>query len=150
MNTLSPNPDTPDELDRLFSEFFKGQLKQPWPKAPAPLTATAPAEPSELAAARAAETPRKQPAPAARDNTARARFTLAASVALLLGTCWYLSNGFQPGERPGQPAPVSGKPGMLPESGASGQGDLRLQELQHDKAKENKGGAPKIDMGKFE
>jgi len=147
MNTLPTNPETPDELDRLFSEFFKGQLRKPWPKAPVPPGASATAEPSELAAARVAEAPRNHPSPASRDNTARARFTLAASVALLLGTCWTLSNGFQPGERPGQAPVAPGLPGLLPDSGASGIDDPRLKKLGEDKAKGNNDG-PKIDMSK--
>src|SRR5262245_44668066 len=99
MNTTPTNTEPSDELDRLLSDFFKGELKKPWPKAPMP--AASASEPSELAAARAAEAPRNTPAtPAGRDNTARARFTLAASVALMLGTCWYMSNGFQPGTQP--------------------------------------------------
>jgi hypothetical protein len=149
MNTLSTTPETPDELDRAFSEFFKAQLKQPWPKAPLPPGATAKAEPSELAATRAAEAPRNQPSPASRDNTARARFTLAASVALMLGTCWYLSNGFEPGARPGQ-VPVTPGPSLLQNGGADGNKFAPLQKIGEDKAKETPVGPPKIDMGKLE
>src|SRR4051794_29755905 len=100
MNTTPPHAKAPDELDRLLSEFFKAQLKHPWPNAPVPAGANggaAQTEPSELLAARTANAPRNTAPPARRDNTARARFTLAASVALLLGTCWYLSNDFEPG-----------------------------------------------------
>jgi hypothetical protein len=83
-----------DPLDGLLSDFFKAQLKKPWPAAPAtPPTST----PSAAAAPTAApaQTPRNQPA-ARRDSSANARYTLVASVALLLGTCWAMSNGFQP------------------------------------------------------
>src|SRR5215468_8251064 len=99
MNTTPTHTETQDDLDRLFSEFFKAQLKHPWPNAPVPAASASaqPTEPSELRAARAADAPRNAPALARRDNSARARFTLAASVALMLGACWYLSNGFQPG-----------------------------------------------------
>ena len=137
MNTLPPITETPDELDRLFSDFFKAQLKRPWPGAPS----TTSAEPSELAVARTAEAPRNQPRPATRDTTARARFTLAASVAMMFGTCLYLSNGFQPGERQGTPStPVNGpKILMLPGSGADGDKHLPLQKLEEDKAKGNGG-----------
>ncbi len=146
MNNTPTTAETPDDLDRLFSEFFKAQLKRPWPKAPTVAATTRTAEPSELAASRAAESPRNAPAPARRDNTARARFTLAASVALALGATWFLSNGFEPGER-GSSAPTQNNGLMLPQGGASGQNDLRLKEIERNKLK---GDGPKIDMGKFE
>lgn len=104
MTTTSP-PD--DALDSLLSDFFKGQMKQPWPAAPN--AGQGGNEPSTLAAARAAQVPgaepRNQPAAASRDTGNRSRYTLAASVAILLGTCWTLSNGFRPGERSGGVAP---------------------------------------------
>src|SRR5262249_36279363 len=95
-----------DDLDRLLSEFFKGQLKRPRPAAPVVMTAAT--EPSVLAATRGPEleAPRNQPT-ANRDPGSRARYTLAASVALLLGTGWFLSNGFQPGERPVPSVPTA-------------------------------------------
>ena len=145
MNTTPTNTET-DELDQLLSDFFKGELKKPWPKAPTPAARST--EPSELAAARAAEAPRNQPSPAGRDNTARARFTLAASVALMLGTCWYMSNGFQPGERPTVAPPQSG-PGLFQDSGASGSGHPTFEKIHEDKATGNTG-TPKVDMGKIE
>ncbi len=159
---MTPHPAAPDELelDRLFSDFFKSQLKRPWPNAPFPLGggaqgtgtqgAVAPAEPSELAATRSLDTPRNQPTPANRDNTANARFTLAASVALLLGTCWYLSNGLPPGERPAF-GPKTPRVPLLQDGGASGTDHAPLQKMQEDKAKGNDGkGGTKIDLGKFE
>jgi hypothetical protein len=87
-----------DNLDRLLADFFQAQLTRPWPAAPAT------AEPSTLVAPTAA--PRNQPA--ARDTNRTSRYTLAASVALLLGTCWYFSNGFQPPARPGSTASPGG------------------------------------------
>jgi hypothetical protein len=94
---MNHTPPSDESIDRLLSEFLKAQMPQPWPAAPA----TATSEPSVLVASRAGATdaPRNQPA-APRDTSARSRFTLAASVALLLGTCWTLSNGFQSGDRP--------------------------------------------------
>jgi hypothetical protein len=151
MNTPPPHAEAPDELDRLFSEFFKAQLKHPWPNAPVPASSSAstqPTEPSELRAARAQEAPRNTPAPARRDSSARARFTLAASVALMLGTCWYLSNGFAPGSRPGQGTPNPATP-MLPDSGADADKHPPLKTLEEDKAKGNVGGT-KMDLDKFE
>jgi hypothetical protein len=152
MNTPPANPKTPDELDRLFSGFFKAQLKHPWPNAPLPPAGNA-VEPSELVAARSAGATQNVPTPtrteAAYDSTARARFTLAASVALMLGTCWYLSNGFESGTRPIQGAPNSSSP-MLQDSGADASKHIPLQQIGADKAKENPG--PKVepfDMGKI-
>lgn len=104
-----------DNLDRLLTDYFKAQLKHPWPGAPSMATN----EPSSLYAVRNATeaTPRNQPAAATRDSSGKSRFTLAASVALLLGTCWYFSNGFQPGERNLTTTPNGA--GMLPDAGAS-------------------------------
>ncbi len=146
MNATTQPAANPDELDRLFSDFFKSQLKRPWPNAPIPVAA-APAEPSGLVAGRTGETPRNRPSPATRDNTARARFTLAASVALMLGTCWYLSNGFEPGARSGAPAANPALPSMLNGADADGNKHLPLRTIEQDKAKEH---GPKIDMDKFE
>lgn len=86
--TLPPEP-----VDELLSDFFKSKLPQSWPAAPRT------AEPASLVASRRAT---------AQNN--RARFTLAASVAILLGACWYFSTGSQPAERD-KPAP--GGPGVL-------------------------------------
>ncbi|QJW99371.1 hypothetical protein [Frigoriglobus tundricola] len=147
MNATPKPAAAPDELDRLFTDYFKSQLKRPWPNAPIPVAAATPAEPSELAVARASETPRNRPNPATRDNTARARFTLAASVALMLGTCWYLSNGFEPGTRQGAPASNPALPNMLNGSDADGNKHLPLKTIEQDKVKEH---GPKIDMEKFE
>jgi hypothetical protein len=119
-----------DNLDRLLSDFFKAQMKQPWPAAPT----VSVSEPSVLVAARTATTemPRNQPAPLspARDTGGKSRYTLAASVALLLGTCWYLSNGFQPGEQPGR-GPAGGT-GLIEKGGASN--PAALEHLKKDKA----------------
>jgi hypothetical protein len=101
MNPLSPN----ENVDRLLSAFFKAEMPDPWPAAPTASTT----EPSGLVAERA-EAPRNEPAVARRDHNSRARYTLAASVALLLGTCWTLSDGFQSGTR-GTNGPANGTSG---------------------------------------
>jgi hypothetical protein len=101
MKTTSPS----DDLDQLLGAFFKAQLPHAWPSAPATTSVN---EPASLVAARAeaAESPRHQPAAANRDPGGRkARYTLAASVAILLGTCWTLSNGLQSGTRPANGSP---------------------------------------------
>jgi hypothetical protein len=74
---------------------------------------------------------------------------LAASVALMLGACWYLSNGFAPGMRSQQPTAAPSAPGMLQGSGADGAHDPRLKKIEEEKTNGNTGGA-KIDMGKIE
>jgi hypothetical protein len=128
-----------DDLDRVLIDFFKAEMKRPWPAPPVVTSA----EPSTVAAARAAvaDAPRNRPVP--RDTTARSRYTLAASVALLLGTCWYCSNGFQPA------APVGQTPqgdGMLDKSRA---GDpAALEQLKKDKALKGgvRPGRPPIEL----
>ena len=146
MNISTPDAAPPDDLDRLLSDFFKSQLKRPWPNAPF----TAPvAQPSELAVSRPTEAPRNRPGPASRDT--RARLTLAASVALMLGTCWYLSSGFQPGERPTVAPTLPPGPQLLRDGGASGTDHPPLQKMQENKAKGIDGhGGDRIDLGKFE
>jgi hypothetical protein len=140
MNNLPQPPEGPDELDRLLSGFFKAQLKHPWPSAPVPGAAAS--EPSSLAHARASE-PRN--APARHDGTARARLTLAASVALALGACWVLSSGFEPTAPTNGVYPSPAAPGMLPGSGADATDHPTLQKMQ-----ENNARPPKIDLGSGE
>lgn len=142
----NPLPNPADALDALLTDFFKSQLKKPWPKAPIPDASARTAEPSELATARAAEAPRNAPSPQ-RDSSARARFTLAASVALLLGTGLFLADGFQPGPRL-TPNAVPGTQGnsLLPGSSADGTDHLPLKKIGEEKAKGNDGGM-KVDLG---
>lgn len=137
MTATPPHTQPPDDLDRLFSDFFKAQLKQPWPNAPVPPTAVTPAEPASLVTARA-EPPA---APARRDTGTRARVTLAASVALMLGTCWYLSSGAQPGTRPAG-APQPNGPSLFDGSGANDNTGV-LPQIEKNKAI---GAPPKIDV----
>jgi hypothetical protein len=113
-----------DALDRLLADYFKSQLKEPWPSAPA----SPRAEASVLVATRAI--PLACEPLAQRDSNSRARVTLAASVALLLGTCWYFTSGFESADRnvPGNPS----RGGVLGDAGAS-KPDA-LEELKHDNA----------------
>jgi hypothetical protein len=135
MNASPAHTDAPDDLDRLLAGFFKAQVPHPWPNAPLPPVAQA--EPSVLATARAAEPPGR------RDTAVRARVTLAASVALMLGTCWYLSSGYTPGQRgPRQAAPTG--PSLFDGSDANDKGVL--PQIQKNKAED----PPKMDPGKFE
>ena len=83
-------------IDELLSDFYKSRMPRPWPPAPAPIIAS--------------------PAATARSAGNRARFTLAASVALLIGLCWYFTAGSQPG--PQGPAPQSST-GYLNEGSAT-------------------------------
>lgn len=106
---MIPNAPT-DALDRLLSDFFKTQMKRPWPAAPAVPVRS---EPSELVVVRN-RTPVSAP-----DHSTRSRITLAASVAILFGSCWYLSNGSQPELRSNGPRPGSNDTGtVLPLSSA--------------------------------
>ena len=70
------------DLDGLLSDFFKAQMPAPWPAAPrvrgeAVVMPSAPAD--------------RRDGPALKDPTFRSKLSLAASVALLVGGCWYLS-----------------------------------------------------------
>lgn len=158
MNQTSPNDSwtsrVEDNLDRALSDFFKSKLKQPWPAAPATAMRIPTSEPSALvvtrnAAANAAiEAPRNQPTAARTpgDSGNKSRYTLAVSVAVLLGSCWVLSNGFQSGEKAG---PASSAPkafGVLSDSTA--ENPAALKELRKDKAEQgNEGFAqPKIKL----
>jgi hypothetical protein len=126
---MSQNPPTDaarrepaDPLDRLLMDFFQSQLKQPWPPAPA----TPATEPAALVASR-------ETTPSRRDPSRRSRYTLAASVALVLGVGWLFSSGFAPGVRPNSgPAPTGG---MLKDAGASQ--PAAVKELQKDNAIRN-------------
>lgn len=74
-----------DKLDRLFTDYFHAEMsKRPWP--PTPVGAV--------------------PRSATPDPNRHARRVLAASVALLLGSCWVLSNGLTPTDRGSSPAPT--------------------------------------------
>lgn len=134
MTTTSPSDEA---LDRLLSSFFKAELKRPWPAAPE--------TPSTSEPARATESPRNRPA--ARDGS-KARYTLAASVAILLGTCWTLSNGLQPGGRTGPAAPSRGGPAVDMNNGTADANTGVLGHLKKDKAENDNGGfvPPKIDL----
>ncbi|MDB5307873.1 MAG: hypothetical protein JWO38_2075 [Gemmataceae bacterium] len=114
----------PDAIDSFLSDFFKSRMRHPWPAAPVPVSA----QPSALVAPRVASSQM--------DTNGRARITLAASVALLIGTCWYLSNGWQSADRslskPGQ----GGGPNVLPESTAESPG--AFEKNRKDKASQTK------------
>jgi hypothetical protein len=79
MKTIDQTP-TNRDLDRLLSDFYKSELPDPFP----PLKLPARAElPMPVVA--------KEPARERRANSIRAKLSLAVSVALLIGGCWYLS-----------------------------------------------------------
>jgi len=126
---MTPNPSIDEArmepLDRLLSDYFKAQLNDPWPPAHALNSTPSTILPERMELAEAPRTHQR-----ARDYNARARYTLAVSVVFLVGTCWYLSTGFQSGNRtaPGQPAPG----GMLGGAGASK--PAAVEELKKDAA----------------
>lgn len=140
-------------LDRLLSDYFKSKMKQPWPAAPSTSARMPLAEPSVLAASRtpsdaSVEAPRNHPVTAGsqRDNGNKSRYTLAVSVAVLIGTCWGLSNGFQPGERTGSGGNAPVKLNVFQDAGASD--PAALKELHKDKAENGNQGVaqPKIQL----
>ncbi|HJZ91510.1 MAG TPA: hypothetical protein VKE40_11605 [Gemmataceae bacterium] len=73
-NTPTPNP-AGDDLDRLFAAYFQAEMPKKWPAAPRPW----------------ADKPRAANTSPRTDPSHRSRWALAASVALLIGSCWYLS-----------------------------------------------------------
>lgn len=106
MNPASP---TPDDLDQVFSRYFKAQLPSRWPVAPIPVHA-APA------------------VPAARTGSWRTRLTLGASVAALLAVGFGLSYG--PGTVPAQP-----KGGVVDTNAATANGDKIEKHMPKDDVK---------------
>jgi hypothetical protein len=80
-NTRSPNS-SGDELDKVMTAYFRAEMPAKWPPAPRPW----------------AEAARPASSPAA-DPTTRSRWALAASVALLIGSVWYLSGKGTDGQR---------------------------------------------------
>jgi hypothetical protein len=97
---MTTNPTSPasayssDGCDQVFSDFFKNEMPHPWP-GPLALTSVEPAH-------RRVETGN------------RSRYTLAASVAVLLGLGAYLSSG-----SPTNYSPAT-QPGLLKNAGANG------------------------------
>jgi len=85
MSTNTRIPNTPpregDGLDRLIAAYFRAEMPANWPAAPQPW-----AEKSFVAADHHANPAR------------RSRWALAASVALLIGGCWYLSGHLTDGQ----------------------------------------------------
>ncbi len=143
-----------NNLDRALSDYFKSKMKQPWPAAPSIPARIATTEPSVLVDARteaeysAVEPSRNQTIKVgvSRDGGHKSRYTLAVSVAVLLGVSWCLSNGLQPGERIG---PASSSPkvyGVFQDAGA--ENPATLKELRKDKAEQGNDGfaPPKIKL----
>lgn len=111
-----------DPLDRLLSDYFQQEMRMPWP--PAPVIARN--EPSRLVAERG---PSRS---VVRDSGRSARSTLLIAAALLLGSCWYLSQGFAPNPTHSvSPGPAVGS-NLL--GGATAGKPAVLEELRKEKA----------------
>jgi hypothetical protein len=94
MSIHTKNPNRPaNDPDRLFAAYFKDQLPAEWPACPRPS--------AEMA---------RPAATASGDPAARSRWALAASVAILIGGCWYLSGQVHDGKA---------RPGFNPEGGGA-------------------------------
>jgi len=84
MNTSTRIPNLPEdgaELDRLLGAYFRSEMPARWPTTPQPWAEKSP--------------------PASRhtgDPSRKSRWALAASVALLIGGCWYLSGHMSDGK----------------------------------------------------
>jgi hypothetical protein len=81
-----------DDLDRVLFAYFKHEMPDPWPNLPIPAGNVRPAS--------AAPVPHRR---SGRD----ARFALAASVAMIVGSCWYLAD-HMPSSLPERPENVTG------------------------------------------
>jgi hypothetical protein len=78
MNTTETLP-TNRDLDHMLSSFFKSELPNPFPPLNLPARAELPMPVATM------------PTRERRMNTIRAKLSIAVSVALLIGGCWYLS-----------------------------------------------------------
>jgi len=148
-----------DHLDQLFSDYFKSKMSHPWPKAPATPARMPVSEPSVLVGTRnsvsaAIELPRnvsagsltqqETPRATARSGGNKSRYTLALSVAVLAGSCWCLSNSFQPSE--GVSTVTNAPPkvlGVFPDSTA--EKPAALEKLKQDNAEHGDNKAAKND-----
>lgn len=72
-------------MDRLLGAYFRAQMPAKWPAPPE--TTGGSSHPARQSIARGP------------DPATRSRWALAASVALLIGTCWYLSGHATNGHR---------------------------------------------------
>jgi hypothetical protein len=82
MNTNSNNPSSPvDGIDRAVGAYFRSEMPNPWPAAPRPW-----AEKASISAP-------------TNHSASRSRWALAASVAVLVGGCWYLSGHLTDGRK---------------------------------------------------
>jgi len=119
--TPQPTGEAGNPFDRLLSDYFKAQLPTVWPALPE----LPRAEPLKLAASHSAERIHSS----VRASDLRSRLTLAASIALLLGVCWLLSNGYQPSPRS---EPTASPDGLL--RGAAASNPASGVELRKDNA----------------
>jgi hypothetical protein len=86
MTTNTPQPNVPgDEVDRLLGAYFRAQMPAKWPAPP-----TSPGGLRRSA---------RQSFAQGTDPATKSRWALAASVALLIGSCWYLSGHATNGHR---------------------------------------------------
>ena len=112
---------TPDSLDPMLSEFFRSRMPSPWPTAPIPASRMVEAAGPGHSLATPPQLPRSRPQPGSWANSranSRAKLTLFASLALVLATGWYLSEGIPVGaNRSGIPA--TGGENVLPASTAT-------------------------------
>jgi hypothetical protein len=72
MTTNNPKP-AGDEVERLLTAFYRAEMPANWPDAPRPWTEPARSSSTSV------------------NDGSRSRWALAASVAMLIGGCWYLS-----------------------------------------------------------
>ena len=83
MNTKHTFAKTGDEVDRLLSSFYRSEMPSKWPAAPKPWAVQARPNTGEHFV----------------NPASRSRWALAASVAILVGGCWYLSGHMTNGKQ---------------------------------------------------
>ena len=105
----------------MLSTFFKSELPEPFPKLKVPhSTVRAELPMSAINGSSYVSTPRR--------SLADSRFSLAVSVALLLGGCWYLSTNI--GTAPERPKASNGDgSAKLPKEIRKAQDDLKKTNL---------------------
>jgi hypothetical protein len=80
---MNPNQTT-EPIDQVLGDYYKSQLPRHWPDAPQPWSAP-----------EVAQIDRRR----SNVQSWRSRWALAASIALILSACWYVSGQFTVGKK---------------------------------------------------
>jgi hypothetical protein len=118
MNAISrpEHPDAPHELDGLLRAFYRSEMPEPWPTMLAPLVTPAQSDPTSTSWW----------------AQSRSRLALAASVALLMVACWWMTAR----------TPIYTTPVMLPSGAGDAGTNERKEMIKILKEKEKRGQQP--------